>query len=634
MAVSISTLSVKLTASAGAFSSTMAGAGKQLSSFGSSITSIGSKVLGFGGALTALAAGGSLAYMTKQSMEAIDANAKLSHRLGISTEALTGLQYAGDLAGASSEELTGGLEKMLKALGGTADDGELASNAFTKLKLSAAQLANLPADEAFAQIAQRLSDIPNAAERATAATQIFGKAGQSLLPLLLSGSEGIKAAQQEAQKLGLTYSRIDAAKVEAANDSITRMSKVWEGVSNQIAIGLSPYIDAAATKMMELTTTGGGIGPKVGGAIEFVAKSVAYLADYLSLVDAAWQVMRGTASYVLGSVLDGLGAVVGGLEWLIAKVTGVNEHFGDSMQGVAKAMLSVGDDAFKKAGQDWDTFQNKTNSKAVANAFIDIKAKADESAKKVAENAAKMQGSFKGLEDGAANLKKVSESLGNIQKDVDQFGLSDSQKKIADLKSNGATEGDLAKAQGLLALKEQLESINKISGDDPLTDFAAKMEKLQQLYAAGKLGAEQFGALRDTAKTTLNEKLSESAKSITADVQSPLEKYQAEVEKLNTLLDQKLITQETFDRASLKAKSSLESSGEKSQPAAVSAIRAGSAEAMKLAFESSRGVTMMTKDQVAQAQLKQQQNSNTFLEQIARNTKDATSGAALEEVDI
>src|SRR5207247_2365101 len=104
-------------------------------------------------------------------------------------------------------------------------------------------------------IADKISKIENPAERATAAMQIFGKSGQQLLPLMMSGAEGLAAAQKEAEKLGLTYNRVDAAKVEAANDSMTRMKAVVTGVGNQLAIQLAPFIDAAATKLTALASS-------------------------------------------------------------------------------------------------------------------------------------------------------------------------------------------------------------------------------------------------------------------------------------------------------------------------------------------------------------------------------------------
>src|SRR5687768_16617626 len=118
MATSIATLSVKLVASVSSFSASMASATKTLASFASSVAGATTKIVGLAAAGTALVAGGSLVYLTKQSLDAIDTNAKLADRLGLTTEGLVGLQYAGDLAGVSGEQLTGALEKMLKSLGG------------------------------------------------------------------------------------------------------------------------------------------------------------------------------------------------------------------------------------------------------------------------------------------------------------------------------------------------------------------------------------------------------------------------------------------------------------------------------------------------------------------------------------
>ncbi len=83
-----------------------------------------------------------------------------------------------------------------------------------------------------------LCSIHNPTERATAAIELFGKSGQSLLPLLMQGSEGIAAAQREAEKLGLSFSRIDAHQVEQANEAIVRLKAVFTGIGNQLAIQL------------------------------------------------------------------------------------------------------------------------------------------------------------------------------------------------------------------------------------------------------------------------------------------------------------------------------------------------------------------------------------------------------------
>jgi hypothetical protein len=146
------------------------------------------------------------------------------------------------------------------------------------------------------------------------------------------------------------------------------------------------------------------------------------------------------------------------------------------------------------------------------------------------------------------------------------------------------------------------------------------MEGLQKLFAAGKVTAEQFAAIRDTAKQTLADKLGEQAKSITDSVKTPLEDYQAELEKLNTLLDQGLITQQTFDRATLKAKNTL-ASAQDVQTAAPQIIRSGSAEAQRFVFDQTRGVQTLTKDEIPKKALAEAQEQTSVLDRIEKNTR-------------
>ena len=232
------------------------------------VAGLGSKIAalsGIGAALGSAIGGGVL---VNQQLEAIDTAAKLSDRLGIATEALAGLQHAGDLAGVSNENLTKGIEKMLNSVGEAAAGTGEARGAFAALGLSAADLANMSPEAAFKAIADGLAGIENAAQRATLAQDIFGKAGQGLLPLLMSGSKGIAAAQAEAERLGLTFSRIDAAKVEESNDAITRMKAVFVGAARSVAIAIAPAITKTSDLFREASIKARAtLGPIVSSAI-------------------------------------------------------------------------------------------------------------------------------------------------------------------------------------------------------------------------------------------------------------------------------------------------------------------------------------------------------------------------------
>src|SRR5690606_20240331 len=108
-------------------------------------------------------------------------------------------------------------------------------DAIEALGLSADALARMKPDEAMAAIADRLKEIKNPAERAAVASDIFGRAGMKLQNVLMGGSEAFKAAREETERLGISFNRVDAAKVEQANDAMMRAKEVVRGVGQQVA---------------------------------------------------------------------------------------------------------------------------------------------------------------------------------------------------------------------------------------------------------------------------------------------------------------------------------------------------------------------------------------------------------------
>ena len=84
---------------------------------------------------------------------------------------------------------------------------------------------------------------------------VFGKSGQGLLPLLSSGAAGLGAMQAEAAALGLSFSRLDAAKVEEANDAISRVKAVFVGLARSAVISLAPSLQSAAEGFKSFAVT-------------------------------------------------------------------------------------------------------------------------------------------------------------------------------------------------------------------------------------------------------------------------------------------------------------------------------------------------------------------------------------------
>ena len=643
----IGRLAVVVSASTGAFTTNLKRAVAPLREFGSQVTSVGSKVVSLTGALTALAAGAGLVALTKHAFESIDATAKLADRLGLTTEQLTSLSHAANLSGIDQETLAGAMEKMLNTLGEAATKATPAGAALAKLGLDAATLANQAPDAALRAIADGLVAIHNPAERAAAAVDIFGKSGQQLLPLLLSGAEGIKAAQEEAEKLGLTFSRVDAARVEAANDAMSRLSAIFTGIAQTLAIQLAPFVDALSAKLVGVATSGEGMGSRVVNAFEWVLTAVAKAADWLELLRAGFYMLKAVATLAILGIVGPLTLLIKGVEWLVNKLTGAKSTWGEAFQAMTDNLVGQVDDAFAKAGESWKTFEKGTNSRAVATMFTEIRAKADAQAQAVARNAEAMRGAAantedwaKKLQEAAANAQKVTDTIEELRKQIATFGMSEGQKKLFDLKALGATPDQMAQAEKLVGQLSALEKAKKVAdalvemqkelttagateGQKKLFDLQAMGATPEQLAQAEKLVA-QLDALDKLKKR--QDDLAQKAKSLADTMATPMQKYEQTIQDLNDMLAAGLISFDLYAKGVQKARQELEGMGE-TDIKGPEAMQAGTAVAQRWAWDQSTGQQRMTKDELQKKALAEAQQSTRLLERIEKNT--AKGGDAL-----
>ena len=219
--------------------------------------------------LTALAGAG-LGAMVKQSMNSIDALAKTSDKLGITTEKLAGLRHAAELTGAGQTALDKGLQRMTTRIGQAAQATGVAQAALRELGLSAQELNQMSPDEQFRRIADAMGAIAGQNDRVRLGFKLFGGEYSSLLNTLDLGTEGLDRMQTEAEQLGLAISRTDAAKIEEAKDAATRAQTAFRGVTTELTIALAPAIETAANELVSLVQAGRDWGSGIADDIGFV----------------------------------------------------------------------------------------------------------------------------------------------------------------------------------------------------------------------------------------------------------------------------------------------------------------------------------------------------------------------------
>ncbi len=239
-------LLVKIGADTKALKTGLASAEKQVGGFSGAIRkhhrAIGMAMTAVGAAILATAA-----LSVKQFAKMGDEVQKMALRTGFSTEALSELRHAAQLSGAS----LAGLEKASRTLSGAILDAgyglETYVRTFDQLGLSYEDLAKLSPEKQFLRVMEALADVSNESARAAIATDLFGRAGTQLLPMLVDGAKGLAAMRQEAHDLGIVFDQEAANKAAAFQDAITKLKGSFSGimitVGEFLADALKPLID-------------------------------------------------------------------------------------------------------------------------------------------------------------------------------------------------------------------------------------------------------------------------------------------------------------------------------------------------------------------------------------------------------
>ena len=479
----------------------------------------------------------------------------------------------------------------------------------------------------------------------------FGVSEGEVRKLVETGKIGFPQLQQAIVSLtskGGKFSGMMAAQsmtvaglFSTLQDTVTlNLTRIGETITEKLDLraaltGITTAIDAMASSAMPIIeafigglASSGNVGQQAGNLVlsasEMIATGLAYAIDYSKLLVVAFKSMQAGAAYAIGGLLKAVDFLGSGLVKLLNLLPGVNLQWTDTIGAMGDAVLDEANKLAGEAGDAMNSFSNNDSAKRVGQFFDGVRSKAQAAATTTQQvgNAAE-QTALKIEQAAVQQNTKVADSLKALQEQVDEFGLSDSQKKLGELSKDGAGTEQMAQAQKLLDLQDRLTKLSSIDTGDPMSSYAAKMEELQRLYAQGLVTAKQFDAIRQTASTTLNDKLMESAKSITEAVRTPLELYQQEVDKLNVLLERGLISQDVFDKAKAQAQGKLNGDN---QPAAPKAFRANTADAQRFVYDSTRGMTSQSKDDPAKKQVKEQQKTNGLLERLERNTRPGSVG--------
>lgn len=515
-------------------------------------------------------AAAALTTATTLGLRSVDQLAKTSDKLNIATEALQSFRHSAELTGASANTLDMGLQRMTRRISEAAQGTGEAKNALLELGLEARQLNSMTLDQQFIAISEAMKQVKNSADQVRLTQKLFDSEGVALVNTLRLGKEGLEAARNELDQFGLSISRIDAAKVERANDAITRISGVLSGFGQRAAIEVAPSIESIANALLNTAKAGNIVSKSTSGMNDGLLMAIGWAKNLSNAIHQAWLGFKS----VMDLILLGLSKLALG---------GEKVFFG---------MLAAGGMAFSGLGYSVIRFVEtalsaikKLNKSLIS--IADFLPNVDGDALKVAVDAA-----FSGVDKSLADARnKTSKSMEGYWKDLTNISKRESNKYIKGFEAfseanieatleewrnaieNGISGDDLI-AQ-IIAEREKInDEIRELEGNlnkpfepisvqipvafsleksmedlagaptQALKGFRAEFQRLSEYLNNGTIGIEKFqtevGRLKDRVR---------EAGQVFADTRTDAENYLAEIERINELHNQGLISAETYGRA-------------------------------------------------------------------------------------
>lgn len=437
--------------------------------------------LGLGLSLAGLGA------LVKNAADSADAAAKMSDRFGIATDTLIGMQHAADLAGVSNEGLTNALRGIAKSSVEAAQGNEQARAAFQRLGLQASEFIKLPMNEQLSLVIDRLGKMENAAVRNATAQTVMGRNAGDVMGLVAEGSAAFQKASDDTEAWGLALSRVDAAKIEMANDAMKRAEAATKGVFTQISVALSPAVIALANHFADAKAQARGYRDEIAEGSDAVIEAIGYAMNFVQGLRFAWTAAKLAVAEFADFTVSSLAKVL----------SLIPNSWGDQMKLMAESTRATADSV--KEELDRIAAEGLPKDQIVAR-IREVSAALAVEAQKIADNRAKFMkaGGDPGITQFDAYTAALAQHLGQvIEGNKNELQLTEEmyarkQAMLDEAQQRGIITDDFWQGQSALLYASYEANLTRIHDQELMRRYG-----ISQVYHQLELGAASsfFGAL-------------------------------------------------------------------------------------------------------------------------------------------
>lgn len=226
------------------------------------------------GATTAVA--GSVVAFGVKSAQSADHVDKMSQKIGVSRKAYQELAFVCSQSGTDVDQLQQGMKSLTAAMDGARNGVSSNVEQFERLGVAVTNSDGSfrKQEDVFFDTVAALQGVSDETERARLATELFGRSGTELLPLLNSGAGSMDEMRKKAQELGLV---LDDSTIDAGvrlTDTLDQLQRSVGAVFMELADAVMPVIEevfgAVRDYMPQIKDAAGQLSPVISQLLDDV----------------------------------------------------------------------------------------------------------------------------------------------------------------------------------------------------------------------------------------------------------------------------------------------------------------------------------------------------------------------------
>ncbi len=210
---------------------------------------------GFGDSISKVSTAGAavLASLTTATIAAVKAGGEhaeqiemVSQKTGLAKQVIQQWSVALAENNLTTDHLTTGMKSLSKMMVEARDPSSAAANTFEDLNVTGKTTSAV-----ILQLADRFKEMPDGADKARLAVELFGRSGLDMIPILNKGSEGFRESMEAAKRFGAVLSDTTLSALSGADDAFDRLGVATKSVSYQFAGLMAPAVSSVTNALSD-----------------------------------------------------------------------------------------------------------------------------------------------------------------------------------------------------------------------------------------------------------------------------------------------------------------------------------------------------------------------------------------------